>query len=346
VLYFSGHVDADNFTKYENVRDKLYYVLDDNRYLKVLKNPDSIGEQLDTEISHFVIGNGDKIEPAPQILLNKLETKNLPAENNVCIDSKNFMQDWDKIYLDVSLARYSYRFTRHITENDFTLYTYEDDSICNAHNWNEVRRESLFPENGYDDVLKARKEIINIGDGKPCKETNFFLRLIEHYAPEIEDDFKIVNTSEHFESLWVDLNDVLYDYYEWGEDEHRFDKQFSADSANGFYLLPDNRLELENSKERAFSAVERVNVGSRGNFSRDEAIEFFSENRDVDNGDIDYLTVNMIGSQGVPHKFAVSHEGFYLAVENFTNNFRDFYEAKQKYDENGYSNNISESKSR
>jgi hypothetical protein len=54
----------------------------------------------------------------------------------------------------------------------------------------------------------------------------------------------------------------------------------------------------------------------------------------------------MIDSQGLPHKLDVSHEGFYLAVENFTNNFRDFYEAKKKFDENGYGNNISESKSR
>jgi hypothetical protein len=140
-------------------------------------------------------------------------------------------------------------------------------------------------------------------------------------------------SDEYFVPLWKDSDDIFYDYFKGGEDDHKIYNDISPNSVKGLFLLPDSSV-IRNDVETAFSAVESVEISGYGNMSVGDMIRLYTENDVLDAGDIESVTVNMINGNGIPHKVTTEAEGFFMAVNNFTENYRDFYNAYQRHEAN------------
>jgi hypothetical protein len=135
----------------------------------------------------------------------------------------------------------------------------------------------------------------------------------------------------------LDSNEIMLHCLRLGENDH-IDRKNSF-YTNGLFLLP-KKIPVHNDNETAFSAIESVEIRGKGNMSIDEMYEYFENKKGVggfnydDIHEIENITLNMTDRKGVSYKKTVDKEQFFLAVENFHDNYRDFYNAYQKHEAN------------
>jgi hypothetical protein len=343
-ILLPGYVNDDNILENEETVSRLHKALTTGTLHICDIDEISKEPQSDVRFDHYCIGNKnyphDMAHEAPTELLDDII--NSSDINGIrFVDSVESAFDLRTFEFNVYLSHNSFSFSKYTTENGFTVFTRYNDEITESHDWKDIRAQSVVPENGFEDMLKVKQEKFILKGNKEdlplIEPSDRVIKLFEFF----EDDEEIMSgrieyekkSDEYFVPLWKDSNDIFFYYFKGGEDDHKFYNDISPNSVKGLFLLPDSSV-IRNDVETAFSAVESVEISGYGNMSVGDMVRLYTENDDLYSGDIENVTVNMINRNGVPHKVTTNAEGFYLAVTNFKENYRDFYNAYQRHEAN------------
>jgi hypothetical protein len=252
------------------------------------------------------------------------------------IDSSKGTFDLCRIELDAHLSQSSLAFCRYDTENGFTAYSGYNEELVNSHKWKMIQSESLDEKSDISDCLNFHKDKFVVRGNDPdlpmdVKPSIRVIQLIEKYKDSLPNGIETVKSTNGYVQLWKNPDYILEDFRRRGLREHENHEKISPNSVKGIFLLPDTDS-IHNDYETAFSAVESVEILGYGNMSKEDMAKCFTKDSSLDHMDILNVTVNTINRYGVPQKITTGAEGFFMAVNNFQNNFRDFAEAYQKHE--------------